>query len=76
MKQSVSSLRNTLDLNNSAITRRNCLEAGARWHWLGQEVNVHLIHCGKVLHVREIDIIFDYLFERRTGKLENFLEVL
>jgi hypothetical protein len=70
------SLSNALNLNDSAITRGNSLEARARRHGLRQEVDVNLVHGGEIFHVRQINIVFDHLLERRAGKFENLLQVL
>ena len=69
-------LCDTLNLNHRAISRRNGLQARARWHRLREEINVHLIHSGEVLHVGEIHVVLDNLLERRAGKLEDLLQVL
>src|SRR5262245_28397073 len=61
---SPSGLRNTLNLNDGAVTRREGLQARSRGHGLGQKVNVHLVHGGKVLHVGEVDVVLDDLVER------------
>lgn len=43
---------------------------------MGQEINVGLVHSGKILHVGKVNIILDYLLQGGAGKLENFLKVL
>jgi hypothetical protein len=70
------SLCDTFNLNHRAVSRRNSLQARACWHRLREEINVHLIHGGEVLHVGEIDVILDDLLERGAGKLEDLLQVL
>lgn len=69
-------LSNALNLNHCSLARRNGLKARARRHRLRQKINVDLIHGGEVLHIREVDIVFDNLLQRGAGQLENFLEVL
>lgn len=70
------SLCDALNLNDGAVTRGKSLEARARRHGLGQELNVHLVHGGKVLHISQVDIVLDNLLERRARELEHLLEVL
>lgn len=69
-------LSDALNLDDSPIARRNGLKTRARGHWLGQEINVHFVHGGEILHIGQIDIVFDNLIERRASQFENFLEVL
>lgn len=58
------SLRYALDLNDCAISWRKRLQARTRWHGLGEEVNVDLIHSREILHVCKVDIVLDHLFKR------------
>ena len=53
-------LRDALDLDDSAISGRNRLETGPRWHRLRQEVYVRLIHSRKVLHIRQVHIVLNH----------------
>ena len=57
-------LRNALDFDHCAISWGKGLEARPRRHGLRQEVDVDLIHCGEVLHVRKVDVVLDDLLER------------
>lgn len=57
-------LCNALNLNDCAVSWRKCLEARARWHGLGKEVNVDLVHGCEILHVCKVDIVLDHLFKR------------
>jgi hypothetical protein len=59
-------LRNALNLNHCSVSRGNCLQAGPRRHGLWQEIDVHLVHRGEVLHVRKVYVVFDNLLERRA----------
>lgn len=45
-------------------------------HGLGQEVDVDLVHGGKVLHAGQEDVDLDDLLERGASQLENLLHVL
>jgi hypothetical protein len=69
-------LSNAFNLDDSAIARGNRLQAGTGGHGLGQEINVHLVHGSKVLHIRQVNIVLDDLFKRGSGKFQDFLEVL
>lgn len=57
-------LRNTLNLDDRTFTRSQCLQARPRWHGLRQEVDVYLVHRGEVLHICEVDVVFDNLLKR------------
>lgn len=70
------SLRNALNLNDRAVSWRKCLEARARWHGLGKEFNVDLVHGCEILHICEVDIVLDHLFKRRPRELQDLLEIL
>lgn len=69
-------LSNALNLNDSTISWRNRLQARTSGHWLRKEIDIHLIHRSKILHVRKIDIVLDNLVQRRSSKLKNLLEIL
>lgn len=57
------SLCNTFNLNRRAVTWRQRLQTRTRRHGLRQEIYVNLIHGSKVLHVSQVDIVFDYLVQ-------------
>lgn len=57
------SLSDALNLDNSAVARGKSLEAGSRRHGLGKELDVDLVHGGKVLHVGEVHIVLDDLLQ-------------
>lgn len=69
-------LGNAFNLNDCAVARGECLKTRARGHRLRKEINVGLVHSGKILHIGNVDIVFDDLLEGRAGQLEDLLEVL
>lgn len=71
-----SSLCNAFDLDDRAVSWRKRLEARARWHGLGEEVNVDLVHGCEILHVCKVDIVLDHLLKRRPRELQDLLEIL
>lgn len=73
---SKSSLRDTLDLNDRSVPRCHGLQTRTRRHWLWEKINVHLIHSRKILHIRQVYIVFDDLLKRRSSQFKNFFEVL
>lgn len=56
-------LSDTLNLNYGTWTRWKSLQARARRHRLWEEIDVDLVHGCKVLHVGEVHIVLDDLFE-------------
>lgn len=69
-------LGNAFNLNDCAVARGEGLKTRARGHRLRKEINVGLVHSGEILHIGNVDIVFDDLLEGRAGQLEDLLEVL
>lgn len=69
-------LRNTLDLNDRILARQDALKTRSCRLRIWQKVDVRLVHGSKILHVCQIDVVFDDLLERRARQLEYFLQVL
>ena len=58
-------LSNTLNLNDCPVPRRYGLQTRPGGHGLRQKINIRLVHGGKVLHVGEVDVVFNNLLQGR-----------